>query len=176
MAPASSAAGSLQTPVTGHDQVLQRLRQHDPQLEAEFPLASLEPFCSFARDEQRADSDGDLIVAFSAPVGFASLNLVDRPENLLGRRVDLVAADGIKPNRWPFIRRACLHVNRDWRLCVDDMLETITRINRYTADADFEDCSQDERTIDAVAHHLEIVGEAARRSPDDVNAESHDIA
>ena len=100
MAPASSAAGSLQTPVTGRDEVLQRLRQHYSQLAAEFPLASLELFGSFARDEQRADSDADLIVACSAPVGFASLHLADRPENRLGRRVALVAAEGIKPNRW----------------------------------------------------------------------------
>ena len=110
MVPASSAAGSLQTPVTGRDEVLQRLRQHYSQLEAEFPLASLELFGSFARDEQTADSDVDLIVAFSAPVGFAFLHLADRLEDLLGRRVDLVAADGIKPNRRPFILRSCLHV------------------------------------------------------------------
>jgi uncharacterized protein len=66
MVPASSAAGSLQTPVKGRDVVLQRLRQHYPQLAAEFPLASLELFGSFARDEQTADSDVDLIVAFSS--------------------------------------------------------------------------------------------------------------
>ena len=64
---------------------------------------------------------------------------------------------------------------RDWRLFVDDMLEAITKINRYTAGADFEGFSQDERTIDAVVRNLEIIGEAAHRIPEDVKAESHDI-
>jgi predicted nucleotidyltransferase len=110
MALSFSAVGSPQAPVTGRDEVLQRLRQHYPQLAAEFPLASLELFGSFARDEQTPDSDVDLIVGFSAPVGFAFLHLADRLEELLGRRVDLVAADGIKSNRRPFILRSCLHV------------------------------------------------------------------
>lgn len=110
MALSFSAVGSPQAPVAGRDEVLQRLRQHYPQLAAEFPLASLELFGSFARDEQTTDSDVDLIVGFSAPVGFAFLHLADRLEELLGRRVDLVAADGIKPNRRPFIFRSCLHV------------------------------------------------------------------
>ena len=110
MALSSSSAGSRQTPVTDREEVLQRLRQHYSQLAFEFPLTSLELFGSFARDEQTANSDVDLIVAFSAPVGFAFLHLADRLEDLLGRRVDLVAADGIKPNRQPFIHRSCLHV------------------------------------------------------------------
>ena len=106
----SSPAGSFQTPVTGREEVLQRLRQHYSELASEFPLASLELFGSFDRDEQTIESDVDLIVAFSAPVGFGFLHLADRLEDLLGRRVDLVAADGIKPNREPFILRSCLHV------------------------------------------------------------------
>lgn len=64
---------------------------------------------------------------------------------------------------------------RDWRLFVDDILEAITKINRYTRGTAFTDFSQDERTIDAVVRNLEIIGEAARRIPDDVKAESQDI-
>lgn len=64
---------------------------------------------------------------------------------------------------------------RDWRLFVDDMLEAITKINRYTTGTSFEGFSQDERTIDAVVRNLEIIGEAARRIPDQVKAESPEI-
>ena len=64
---------------------------------------------------------------------------------------------------------------RDWRLFVDDMLEAITKINRYTTGTSFEGFSQDERTVDAVVRNLEIIGEAARRIPDQVKAESPEI-
>jgi predicted nucleotidyltransferase len=43
-------------------------------------------------------------------VGFAFIHLADRLETLLGRRVDLVAADGIKENRRSFILSSPIHV------------------------------------------------------------------
>ena len=64
---------------------------------------------------------------------------------------------------------------RDWRLFIEDMLEAIAKINRYTGGVNFEIFSQDERTIDAVVRNLEIIGEAARRIPDPVKAESQEI-
>lgn len=43
------------------------------------------------------------------PIGFF-IHLADRIEELLGRKVDLVAADGIKENRRPFILSILVHV------------------------------------------------------------------
>ena len=62
-------------------------------------MPTLECFGSFARDDQTPQSDVDLLVAFSKPMGFGYLYLADRLEALLGKRVDLLAADGIKTNR-----------------------------------------------------------------------------
>jgi predicted nucleotidyltransferase len=45
----------------------------------------------------------DLLVSFAEPIGFGFIHLTDRLEVLLDRKVDLVAADGIKENRRPFI-------------------------------------------------------------------------
>ena len=64
---------------------------------------------------------------------------------------------------------------RDWRLFIEDMLEAIAKINRYIGGMNFEILCQDERTIDAVVRNLEIIGEAARRIPDPVKAESQEI-
>lgn len=52
----------------------------------------------------------DLLVSFSEPIGFAFMHLADRLEALLGRRVDLVASDGIKENRRQYILNGLIHV------------------------------------------------------------------
>ena len=57
---------------------------------------------------------------------------------------------------------------RDVRLLLEDMLESIARIERYTSGLDFGRFSEDERTVDAVVRNLEILGEAARQIPEDI--------
>lgn len=57
---------------------------------------------------------------------------------------------------------------RDWRLRVEDILDAIARIERYTANLSFDNFSADDRTIDAVLHNLEVIGEAARLIPDEI--------
>ncbi|MFM9088382.1 MAG: nucleotidyltransferase family protein [Cyanobium sp.] len=86
------------------------LREHFPALAAEFKLSSLALFGSFAADEATASSDVDLLASFVEPIGFGFIHLADRLEELLGRKVDLVAADGIKENRRPFILSSLVHV------------------------------------------------------------------
>lgn len=86
------------------------LRQHFPDLAAEFKLSTLQLFGSFATEEQVASSDVDLLVSFAEPIGFGFIHLADRLEDLLGRKVDLVAADGIKENRRPSILSSLVHV------------------------------------------------------------------
>jgi predicted nucleotidyltransferase len=91
-------------------EVLAVLRQHFPELAAEFNLSTLQLFGSFASDQQTLSSDVDLLASFAEPIGFGFIHLADRLEALLGRRVDLVASDGIKENRRPFILSNLVHV------------------------------------------------------------------
>jgi predicted nucleotidyltransferase len=46
-------------------------------------------FGSFARGEATEESDVDLLVRFSKPIGWAFYGLADEFEKILGRRVDL---------------------------------------------------------------------------------------
>lgn len=55
--------------------------------------------------------------------------------------------------------------SRDWLLRLDDILEAIERINRYTQGLDFQKFEEDQRTVDAVIRNFEIIGEAARQIP-----------
>ena len=55
---------------------------------------------------------------------------------------------------------------RIWRLRVEDILESIAKIQTYTEGLDFESFAWDERTVDAVIRHFGVIGEAASHLPD----------
>ena len=52
---------------------------------------------------------------------------------------------------------------RDDRLLLLDMLESAEKIQRYTANLNFEEFLENEMVLDAVARNFEIIGEAANR-------------
>ena len=64
---------------------------------------------------------------------------------------------------------------RDWRLRVSDILDSITKIQEYVAGLTFEMFRHNEMAVDAVVRNLEIIGEAARHIPAEVEAISPDI-
>ncbi len=64
---------------------------------------------------------------------------------------------------------------RDFRLYLDDILESISRIYEYVADMDFDSFSEDKKTVDAVVRNLEIIGEAARNLPVELKNSLADI-
>jgi predicted nucleotidyltransferase len=78
-------------------EVIARLIEHRSEVAA-LHATSLTLFGSVARDEARADSDVDLLVEFDKPVGlFEFLELKERLEEILGRRVDLATRASLKP-------------------------------------------------------------------------------
>ena len=52
-------------------------------------------------------------------------------------------------------------------ILLNDILQSIDRIMEYTSGMSLEDFSKDQKSIDAVARNLEIMGEAANRLPDE---------
>jgi uncharacterized protein with HEPN domain len=57
---------------------------------------------------------------------------------------------------------------RDWAFRIQDILESIAKIQRYVSDVDFETFENDEEVMDAVIHNLTVIGEAANHIPDEV--------
>jgi predicted nucleotidyltransferase len=93
------------------DQVLDELRCHRPEIEARFAVKHLSIFGSAARDELRADSDIDVLVEFNGKAtfdGYMGLKLY--LEHLLGRNIDLVTRDAVRPRMRPLIEREAMHV------------------------------------------------------------------
>ncbi len=64
---------------------------------------------------------------------------------------------------------------RHWTFRLEDILEAINRIQRYTASLDFANFQKDEKTIDAVVRNLEIIGEAAKHIPPKIEKKYPDI-
>lgn len=64
---------------------------------------------------------------------------------------------------------------RDWRFRIQDILECMDRIAEYTAGMSYEDFLDNRLVIDAVVRNLEVVGEAARHIPDEVQTRFPDI-
>lgn len=60
---------------------------------------------------------------------------------------------------------------RSWRLRIEDIIESIAKIQTYTEGMDFESFAWDERTVDAVIRHFGVIGEASNHLPDSFQAE-----
>lgn len=59
-------------------------------------------------------------------------------------------------------------MKRDYRVYIDDILEALTKIERYVKGFSFKKFSQDDKTVDAVIRNFEIIGEATKRLPGEI--------
>ena len=87
------------------------LNKAQKELHEQYAVKSLALFGSIARNESRPDSDVDLLVEFSQPVGlFQFIGLKQYLESLLGRTVDLGTVASLKPYLKENVLREMIHV------------------------------------------------------------------
>lgn len=90
--------------VANREEILRRLRESKPSLQAEFPLKRIALFGSYAMATQvSGQSDIDILVEVDPSIGLSFVTLAERLEQLLGARVDLVSRRAIKPSLWKLI-------------------------------------------------------------------------
>lgn len=58
---------------------------------------------------------------------------------------------------------------------VEDIVEATRKIDRYTADLEYDAFVDDELTVDAVLRNFEVIGEAAKNVPEDVRDEYDEV-
>lgn len=58
--------------------------------------------------------------------------------------------------------------SRNWQFRINDIIEAIEKIERYTTDMDYDAWLKDDKTVDAVIRNIEVIGEASSHLPDDV--------
>jgi uncharacterized protein with HEPN domain len=61
-------------------------------------------------------------------------------------------------------------MSRDYRLYMDDIQASTSKILQYTRGMDFASFTQDAKTFDAVVLNLQIIGEAVKNIPDSIKA------
>ena len=64
---------------------------------------------------------------------------------------------------------------RDLLLLIEDMLDAVNKILKYTSGLNYEQFIHDEKTIDATVRNFEIIGEAANRIPEDYKLQHPEI-
>lgn len=64
---------------------------------------------------------------------------------------------------------------RDWKILFEDIIEGINKIEEYIKDLPFEDFSHNTLIVDAVVRNIEIIGEASKNIPPEIQNKFKDI-
>jgi hypothetical protein len=81
--------------VTKND-IEKKLQRLKPFLSRKYNVSRIGYFGSFSRNEQTEESDIDILVEFSKPLGWDFFDLKDLLENELGVKVDLVSIKALR--------------------------------------------------------------------------------
>ena len=92
------------------DEILSLLVQNKAELKYRFKVRRLALFGSYARGDQKPDSDVDILVDIDPSVGLEFVTLAEQIEQLLGLPVELVSLRAIKPNKLKYIERDLIYV------------------------------------------------------------------
>ena len=65
---------------------------------------------------------------------------------------------------------------RGIKLYLEDIQNSIRKIENYTRDSGFDKFSKDEQMIDAVVRNISIIGEAVKNIPKEIKAKSPNVA
>jgi predicted nucleotidyltransferase len=92
-------------------EAIDALRGYLPIVRRDFGVRRIALFGSTARDEARDDSDLDILVDFeTGPTFLSFMGLKAFLEDHLGRKIDLVTPDALKPRMRPVVEREAVDV------------------------------------------------------------------
>lgn len=66
-------------------------------------------------------------------------------------------------------------MSKNYKLYLEDILDSINAINSYTKNLTYEDFSSDRKTYSATIRELEIIGEAVGKLPDEIRNQQPDV-
>ena len=92
------------------EEILEILRRAKPELAQKYGVKRLGLFGSYARGEQREDSDVDIVVEVDPSIGLRFVDLAEFLESLLGIRTEVVSQRALKPQHWELAKKELIHV------------------------------------------------------------------
>jgi len=66
-------------------------------------------------------------------------------------------------------------MSRDYRLYLDDIIESCSKILRYCNEMSFEEFKQDDKTFDATVRNLQIIGDAVKNIPLEIKEKTPEV-
>lgn len=67
-------------------------------------------------------------------------------------------------------------MKRNYKMFVEDILESIKKIEKYIKGIKYADFENNDLIVDAVVRNLEIIGEAAKNIPENVRLANPDVS
>jgi len=92
------------------EDILKILTKDKPQLQKQFKVRTLALFGSYARGDQRQDSDVDILVEVDPSIGLEFVTLAERLENSLKSSVDLVSSRAVSSQAFKLIESELIYV------------------------------------------------------------------
>lgn len=92
------------------EKIKEQLKILKAELSEKFFVDKIGLFGSVTRDDFSINSDIDIVVGFSKPVGIEFIDLANYLESQLKRKVDLVSLKGIKQNYFDVIKDKIVYV------------------------------------------------------------------
>jgi len=92
------------------EEILKTLAKDKAQLQKQFKVRKLALFGSYARGDQRQDSDVDILVEVDPSIGLEFVTLAERLEETLKASVDLVSSRAVTPQAFKFIEPELIYV------------------------------------------------------------------
>ena len=92
------------------EQILRVLSENKAGLQKAFKVRKLALFGSYARGDQREDSDIDILVDVDPSIGLDFVTLCETIERLLGMHADVVSSRAIRPSSRTLIERDLIYV------------------------------------------------------------------
>ena len=92
------------------EEILRTLARDKPELQKQFKVGKMALFGSYARGDQKPDSDVDILVEVDPSIGLNFVTLAERIEKLLGVAVDLVSTRAVSPKAMKLIETELVYV------------------------------------------------------------------
>ena len=96
--------------MTTKEEILRTLAKDKSELQKQFKVRKMALFGSYARGEQRVDSDVDILVDVDPSIGLEFVTLARRLEALLGLNGDLVSSRAVSSKAMKFIESELIYV------------------------------------------------------------------